>query len=297
MGIGSNSVSVDDLFASAKNDEVLGADAFNALQVSDLGVKIANALGTPADQFQAGEVVLVAVKVDDSGSIRFSGNTEAIADGYNSVIDALLESKQSDNVLFHGSFLSGKVICPFVSVSQAVRLTTGPGGNFDPNSGTPLYDEAVSFWGTVLAKSQEFSDQGVPCRTISLILSDGADVHSNLQWETQYLDPNDRNTAWRAPKPGVKALANDLLRQECHILAAMGVDDNDGGTSTDFKRIFQAMGIRPEWIMHAVRAGRTKEEFKSEIRRMFQVFSQSAVRASQSTVSFSQQAVGGFGTP
>jgi hypothetical protein len=47
--------------------------------------------------------------------------------------------------------------------------------------------------------------------------------------------------------------------------------------------------------MVAKRAGRSRDEFKKEIRKMFQVFSQSAVRASQSAASFSQQAVGGFG--
>ncbi len=42
---------------------------------------------------------------------------------------------------------------------------------------------------------------------------------------------------------------------------------------------------------------RTAEEFKSEIRRLFQVFSQSAVRASQAVgASFSEQALGGLGS-
>jgi len=289
----SDTASIGDLFNSAADDDVIGQEALDALQVIDLGAKIGDALGTPADQFQQGEVVLVAIVVDDSGSIRFCGNTEPVADGHNCVIDALLESKQQDNILFHSRLLNGEIINPFVSVDQAKKLVTGPGGNFNPNLGTPLYDEAVAFWGTILAKSQEFSDQGIPVRTISLLLTDGSDQHSQQFYELQ----SGSNGNWRAPKSAVKALATDLLRQECHILAGMGVaDDDDDQTATDFRSIFSAMGIRDEWVIVVKQDGRSKDEFKSEIRKQCQVFSQSAVRASQSAANFSQQAVGGFGS-
>lgn len=293
----STTASINDLFQSAQDDDIIGQVSMDALQVVDLGTKIGDALGTPADQFQQGEVVLVAVLIDDSGSIRFCGNTEVVADGHNCVIEALQDSKQQDNILFHSRLLSGKIINPFVSVDQAQKLITGTGGNFNPNSGTPLYDESVAFWGTILAKSQEFSDQGVPVRTISLILTDGADQHSTQFFQVE----NDPNMGqWRAPKDGVKALASDLLRQECHILAGMGVSDDDESSpydqyATDFRTVFQRMGIRDEWIIVVKQAGRSKDDFKSEIRKQCQVFSQSAVRASQSAASFSQQAVGGFG--
>lgn len=289
----SNTASVEDLFNSAAEDDVIGQVALDALQVVDLGTKIGDALGTPADQFQQGEVVLVSIMVDDSGSIRFCGNTEPVADGHNCVIEALMESKQQDNILFHSRLLNGEIINPFVSVDQAKKLTTGPGGNFNPNLGTPLYDESVAFWGTILAKSQEFSDQGIPVRTISLILTDGSDQHSQDFYEMR----RGKSSDWRAPKPSVKALATDLLRQECHILAGMGVaDDDDDQSATDFRGIFTDMGILDEWVIVVKQDGRSKDEFKSEIRKQCQVFSQSAVRASQSAANFSQQAVGGFGS-
>lgn len=288
----SDTISIGDLFQSAADDDVIGKEALDALQVEDLGTKIGDALGIPADQFQQGEVVLVAVLIDDSGSIRFCGNMEPVADGHNCVIEALMESKQQDNILFHSRLLNGEIINPFVSVEQAKKLVTGPGGNFNPNLGTPLYDEAVAFWGTILAKSQEFSDQGIPVRTISLLLTDGSDQHSQQFFEMQ----SGPKGQWRAPKPAVKALATDLLRQECHILAGMGVaDDKDDQVATDFRGIFNAMGIRDDWVVVVKQDGRPKDEFKSEIRKQCQVFSQSAVRASQSTANFSQQAVGGFG--
>lgn len=285
----SDTASLNGLFQSAAEDDVIGGEALSALQVVDLGTKIGDAMGASAEDFQVGEMVLVAVLVDDSGSIRFCRNIEPVADGYNCIIEALVESKQQDNIMFHGRLLNGTIICPFVSIDNAVKLQTGPGGNFNPNLGTPLYDEAVAFWGTILAKSQEFADLGVPVRTISLILTDGADEHS-----VDFYDGNTRlGGRWRAPKTGVKALATDLLRQENHILAAMGVADNKNDP-TDFKMVFEAMGIPEDWMLVVDQKDRTKDEFKSEIRRACQVFSQSAVRASQSAGNFSQTAVGGF---
>jgi hypothetical protein len=82
----------------------------------------------------------------------------------------------------------------------------------------------------------------------------------------------------------VKALAQDMLRKEVHIIAAMGIDDK----RTDFHGVFKDMGVRDEWIL-------TPGNSPSEIRKAFQVFSQSAVRASQNAASFSKTALGGFG--
>jgi hypothetical protein len=118
-----------------------------------------------------------------------------------------------------------------------------------------------------LAKTQEFEDNGVPCRTVTLILTDGADEHSRKQ-----------NAGT------VKKLVTDMLMSEKHIIAAMGIDDG----RTDFRLVFKGMGIQDNWIL-------TPGNSQSEIRRAFQVFSQSAVRASQGAKSFSQTAVGGFG--
>ncbi len=138
--------------------------------------------------------------------------------------------------------------------------------NYDPNQGTPLYDQTAILLATVLAKSQEFSDNGVPCRTVTLLITDGEDVHSMRQ-----------NAA------SVKKIIKDMLRSENHIIAAMGIDNGN----TNFHQIFEEMGILPEWIL-------TPGNDHGEIRKAFQVFSQSAVRASQGAASFSQTAGGGF---
>jgi hypothetical protein len=75
-----------------------------------------------------------------------------------------------------------------------------------------------------------------------------------------------------------------MLRSETHIVAAMGIDDG----STDFRQVFREMGLRDEWIL-------TPGNSHKDICKAFQIFSQSAVRVSQSAAHFSQASGGGFG--
>lgn len=255
---------VKDLFQSAVDDGDLTQDAMNALTVVDIGAQIQAGLGVSVDDVEASDVVLLTIMPDDSGSIASAQNEQNVRDGHNLVLDALMASKQQDNVLAHTRYLNGEVLFPYVAISQAIRLDNL---NYNPNKGTPLYDQAIVLLGTVLAKTKEFADNGVPARTITLIITDGDDVHSV-----------------RANPAMVKAVVDPMLRAENHIIAAMGIDDGN----TDFREIFREMGIRDEWIL-------TPANDQAEIRKAFQVFSQSAVRASQSAVNFSQMAMGGFG--
>src|SRR5690606_28170332 len=127
----------------------------------------------------------------------------------------------------------------------------------------PLYDQSVVLLGTVLAKAQELADHGVPCRTVTLLITDGADAGSA-----------------RATAADVASIVHDMRRAEHHVVAAMGIDDG----ATDHRAVFRAMGIEDRWIL-------TPKNSDAEIRRAFQVFSQSAVRASQGA------GLGGFLTP
>jgi hypothetical protein len=125
--------------------------------------------------------------------------------------------------------------------------------NYNPSLGTPLFDQTVVLLGTVIAKAQELAQAGIAVRTVTLIITDGADYGSTRM------------------KPGdVKAIVDDMLAHEHHIVAAMGISDG----STDFRAVFKAMGIPDRWIL-------TPGNSATEIRRAFAVFSQSAVRASQ----------------
>jgi hypothetical protein len=178
------------------------------------------------------------------------------------VLDALGASKQRASILAHTRYLNGHVLFPYRPIDQAVRMTPQ---NYDATGGTPLYDQSVVLLGSVLAKTQEFAQNGVVSRTMTLLITDGADLSST-----------------RARARDVAAIVHDLLRAEVHIVAAMGISDG----VTDFRKVFREMGIEDRWIL-------TPGNSTGEIRKAFQVFSQSAVRASQAA-SFSRVGLGGF---
>lgn len=254
---------VNELLRNAQKEGDLSAKSLQVLTGQiDIGAQIQAGLGIAPEDVQASEVVLVTMMIDDSGSIRFASNAQVVRDGHNLVVQSLQGSKQKDGVLVHTRYLNGTVLYPYRKLDEAVLMDQS---NYDPNGGTPLYDQTVVLLGTVLAKWKEFQDCGVPCRTITAIVSDGADEHS------------------KGGPQQVKTLVQDMLQKEIHIVSAMGIDDK----RTDFKRVFEDMGIRDEWIM-------TPGNSPSEIRKAFQVFSQSAVRASQNAASFSKSALGGF---
>jgi hypothetical protein len=255
---------LDDLFAAAHGDGTLSAQSMQVLAVPDLGAQIQAGLGVRVDDVPASEVVLVTILPDDSGSIRFAGNAPRVRDGHNLVLDALARTKHKDSILVHTRYLNGHVLFPYCPVDQAVRMDEQ---NYDPSLGTPLYDQSVVVLATVLAKAQQFAACGVPARTVTLIISDGADCHSS-----------------RSNAGHVAALVRDLQKAENHIVAAMGIADG----STDFHQVFREMGIEDRWIL-------TPGASERDIRAAFQMFSQSAVRASAGAGGFSRTAAGGFG--
>ena len=258
---------VGSLFGAAQDDGELSAQAVQALTITaDIGAQIQAGLGIAPDDVPASQVVLVTMMPDDSGSIRFGGNAQRVRDGHNLVVEALKRSNQKEEILAHTRYLNGFVLYPYRRIDEAVVMDSH---NYDPNLGTPLYDQVAVMLGTVLAKTRQFEDGGVPVRTVSLILTDGADEGSVRQ----------------SPR-SIRAIVDDMLRQEKHIIAAMGIDDG----STDFRKVFADMGLPDRWIL-------TPGNTDQEIRRAFQTFSQSAVKASQGAGHFSKTAAGGFGNP
>ncbi len=241
---------VTKLLEDAHAQGTLSAKSLAALDVVDVGAQIQAGLGVTIDDVAASEVVLVTMMPDDSQSIAAAGNTDAVRDGHNFVLDALRGSKQSGEVLAHTRYLNGLVLTPYTALEHAVKMDTA---NYNPYLGTPLYDQAVVVLGTVVAKAQELAQAGIAVRTVTLIITDGGDYGST-----------------RCKAADVKALVTDMLAQENHIVAAMGISDG----STDFRAVFRSMGIPDKWIL-------TPGNSASEIRRAFAVFSQSAVRASQ----------------
>lgn len=322
----SSTANVSQLFQTAQEQGQLSPGSLQILE--DLGTQIQEGLGVNPDDVKASEVVLVTVMPDDSGSIRFAGCAQAVRDGHNGVLDALGGSKQEirDHILVHTRYLNGFVLYPYCMLKEAVRMDSH---NYDPDKGTPLYEQTVILWGTVLAKIQEFIDYGVPARTGTLLVTDGKDEHSARQYTMQTC----------------ATLARDMLKTERNILAFMGVGDDEidqriikqsitepfvmkdffeksqasgrfsfkasslaeikkqAGAddllfeqmhnlwlSTGFRPVALGMGIPENWIM-------TPASDHSAVRKAFGAFSKSMVRASQSAKSFSQTALGGLGNP
>jgi hypothetical protein len=240
----------DDKVKKLLADAQLSAKSLATLDVVDVGAQIQAGLGVTIDDVAASEVVLLTMMPDDSQSIAHAGNTDAVRDGHNFVLEALGKSKQSGEGLAHTRYLNGQVLFPYLALEHAVRMSPA---NYDPRLGTPLFDQSVVVLGTVVAKAQELAQAGIAVRTVTLIITDGGDYGST-----------------RCRPADVAAIVADMLAQENHIVAAMGISDG----STDFRAVFRSMGIPDRWIL-------TPGNSATEIRRAFQVFSQSAVRATQ----------------
>ncbi len=247
-----------ELLEDAHGAGALSTRSLATLDVVDVGAQIQAGLGVTIDDIAASEVVLVSVMPDDSQSITAAGNVDAVRDGHNLVLAALRASKQAGEVLAHTRLLNGAVLCAYTTLDHAVELT---GANYNPLLGTPLYDQTVVMLGTVIAKAQELSRAGIAVRTVTLIITDGGDYGSH-----------------RCRAADVKAIVDDMLAQEHHVVAAMGISDG----RTDFRKVFTEMGIPDRWIL-------TPDNSATEIRRAFAVFSQSAVRAAAGAQ------LGGFG--
>jgi hypothetical protein len=255
--------SVADLFQSAQ-EQGLSRVAISTLNIPDMGALISAGLGIVPDDVPAQEVTLVAVLIDDSGSIRFQKNAQHVRDGFNLILDSLGGSKQSNGVLLYCLYLNGKLLTAYALLDQVPRMDTH---NYDPNGGTPLYDQTALILASQLAKLQEFEDAGTPVRTVTVIVTDGQDEGSRKHTPST-----------------IRTVVREMLSKERHIIAAIGIEC----PGVDFKQVFGEMGLEDRWIL-------TPGNNPSDIRRAFEMASQSAVRASQGGANFSKTAVGGFG--
>lgn len=263
----SQTADLNSIFQTANKEGALSQQSLQALNLVDHGAAIQAGLGVDVGDIEASEVVLVTLLIDDSGSIaQVPGNADLVRGGHNDILSALRDSKQSGGVLVSTRYLNGQggntVFYPFTKLKDAPEMNAS---NFAPFGATPLNDQAITTLGQVLAKTQEFSDNGVSVRSVTAFISDGADTSS------------------KNGSSQVKTIVEDMLRQENHAILAMGISDG----STDFNAVFTSMGIKPEWIL-------TPGNSPKEIRRAFQTISQSAVRLSQAA-NFSGVKLGGFG--
>ena len=237
---------------------VLAEGGFTTLQTIDVGAQVEAALGAELPDDLA-ESLLYTLIVDDSGSISYAKNTQTVVDGVNLIINALQQSKQADAIQLQIWLLNGRLHMPFTFIKDVQPFGSG----YQPSGGTPLFEMATQALTTVVLKTEENSNYGVPTRTASFLITDGED------------------TGYSRHRTTVKSLIDQmLLNPEMHIVGGMGISDGH----TDFQHVFSSIGIPDQWIL-------TPDNTPSEIRRAFEVASKSAVQVSQAA----GQSIGGFG--
>lgn len=252
---------LNNLFQQAGDQGELEQQTVDLLLGDDLGADINAALGISVDDEPVTEALLVAVLLDNSVSL--AGREPDVRNGCNHLFETLGKSKQSESMYSHVRLLDGTVLDPFRKLKDASVIDSQ---NYQAVLGhTPLYEQSFLLLKTVIAKTLEFTTGGTPARTITVIVTDGA------------------NNGRGKSASDVATLVRDMLRQENHIIAGMGIDDG----YTDFRKVFGEMGIPPKWILTPGNTGH-------EIRDAFRLLSQSAVQASQSPQSYSRTAGGGF---
>ena len=251
-----NNINVNSLFTAAAGQATISPQAFDILTSGGIGQQIQQAMGIAAEDVDSSEVFLLSILADDSSSIHDCDNEQHVRAGINLVLDSLRDSKSENDILVLVQTLNKGVLFAYQAIGTSPRIDNG---NFRAYGNTPLYDKSIEILGAVLAKEREFADQGVPVRTATLIVSDGADYGSLRR-------AND-----------VQVVVKDMLRRENHIVAAMGISDGH----TDFEQVFSQMGVNPRWIL-------TPSNDPHSIRQAFQVFSNSAKQASQGAQAFSQ---------
>lgn len=257
--MGSNN-SLSSVLKGAQADGLVTAAGMKAFSIVDLGDEIADNLGITPDLIDANEVFALFGVVDDSGSIRFKGNTDNVKTGYNGVLDALMHSKSRDDIIVGTTLLNTGALHPICALKDAPRLDS----HFNPNGGTPLYDRIIQTCEYVVRKCKEFQDTGASFKGEILIITDGNDEGS------------------KATLAHAKTALEPLLAREIISVVVIGISDG----TTDFKKVFMEMGVPEGCIL-------TVDDDPSSIRRAFGVASRATNAASQGA-SLSQTGLGGF---
>jgi len=256
--------SIGELKNILKDAAEAGLISQKALAIIDVNdTVLAGMTGMDIDEIQATEVILMTFIYDDSGSIRFAKLAEPVRQGQNAMIDSIINSKQKDNIMIAQWKLGSdaELVHSYIPADQAVKLDRN---NYDPQSGTALYDTWIEALAANVAYAQKLRATGTPVKNIVAIITDGMD---------------ERSRKYRIED--CKKINTDLLLSEQFILAFVGVG-NDAGDETRFRMIAEDMGFPDGAVL-------TAEATASEMRKVFNVISQSAIRASQKAVSATAQ--------
>jgi hypothetical protein len=262
MTFGSNNL--NDLFADALNGGLIGSQAASMLSGSLGSIVVAGAAGKDMEDIVASDVTLITVLLDASSSIASSGLEQAVRDGYNTLVDTFLQSKERDSVMMALWTFTEKpeVVHSYLPILEATKLDAS---NYSAAGATALYDTWCDALAANIAYAQQLRNTGTPCRSIVVVITDGDDCGSK-----------------RSPADCAR-LSRDLLKSEQFILAFVGV----GGS--DFQGVAKSMGV-PDGCIE-VQTSATA----ASLRKVFHMVSQSAIRASQAMIRPGAQA--GFFVP
>lgn len=217
-------------------------------------VVVAGAAGAAMEDIVATDVTLMTLLIDASSSIEARGLEQAVRDGQGMLVDSVQGSKQRDSILMALWTFNHEldVLHSYLQVSDAVRLDAK---SYRGTGSTRLYDAWCDALASNVAYAQRLRDSGTSTRSIVVVITDGEDTGSS-------------RTAADCAK-----LSKDLLASEQFVLGFVGV-----GKEVDFRAVARSMGVPEGGI--AVQAQATP----SALRKVFQMVSQSAIRASQARI-------------
>lgn len=228
-----------ELVRRAVDRGVLSSDSQAALSSSETSSQIDEALKGSFVDKTGGELVLITMQIDDSGSMEGSPAASVIR-GHNEIMDKMSRTPYGQRTLLQTRSLKGLTINPFRPFSHCHKLSAN---NYQPTLGhTPLFKQTLITLGAVLAKTEELATLGSRVRTGTLIMTDGVATDSN------------EGSQWK-----VASLVADMRKVGDHIVAGMGI-----GESSGYWTSFRQMGIEPELIFSA--------SSRDEILRAFRMF-------------------------
>src|SRR5512142_2034136 len=264
-------MSSSSLFTASTQDE---GTVKALVQIPDLTAKIQAGQGMPAVQTKVSTALLIQLLLDDSGSMQRrdpknpsgKSNIELLCDGHNLIRSTLLGSKQGADVFMAARTLNGVSVYPFRKLKEVPELVYRQ--NFNIGGGTPLYDEIAVTYEIVNKQVEDYEEACIPCRTITVFITDGRDEHSKAFTEAKELLP----------------LTVARMNHEMDVIVGVGISDG----YYDFRKMFLEMGLLDNWIL-------TPNNTEHEFREAFRVLSQSALNVSQAGAGgFSQAAAAGL---
>ena len=228
-------------------------------------VVIAGAAGTAMENIEATDVTLVTILIDASSSIAGAQLEQAVRDGQQELLAAFASSKEKEKILVAlWTFNSEvEVLHSYVPVDDATKLDDK---NYSGSGYTRLYDAWCAALTANVTYAGQLRDSGTPVKSVVVVITDGEDTGSSMK-----------------PKH-CRALSEDLLKSETFVLAFVGV-----GSVSSFRRIAKSMGV-PDGCIEV-----QQQATPATLRKVFQMVSRSAIRASQGKIQPGAQA--GFFRP